>query len=81
MKHLTIRNCPENLALALEEETQKRGLSLNQTVLQLLSQALGVNCKKDNGLRQLAGTWSEAEFAQFQTTQHGFSEIDPELWA
>lgn len=42
MQHLTIRNVPPELAKALEEEKKRRGLSLNQTVIQLLSQATGV---------------------------------------
>ncbi len=82
MQHLTIRNVPPELAKALEEEKKRRGLSLNQTVVQLLSQATGVasHGKHPNGLAALAGTWSAAEFQNFEEAIAMTEEIDPELW-
>jgi hypothetical protein len=82
MQHLTIRNVPPELAKALEEEKKRRGLSLNQTVVQLLSQATGVAAqgKHHNGLAALAGTWSAAEFQRFEDAIATTEEVDPELW-
>lgn len=40
-KQLTIRDVDEQLAERLRHEAQRRGLSVNRTVLQLLRQALG----------------------------------------
>jgi len=40
--HLTVRNLPDELAAALEKEKRRRGTSLNQTVIDLLRQSLGV---------------------------------------
>ncbi len=80
MKTLTVRNVPEALAEALEREKGRRGESLNQTVLDLLSQGLGVEGRRSNGLARLAGRWSEAEFAEFQQAVAEFEQIDDELW-
>lgn len=82
MKHLTVRNIPSDVAAALEQEKKHRGLSLNQTVLDLLQQALNVGSSHapTNGLEQLAGTWSDAEFEQFETAVECFEQIDDELW-
>ncbi len=69
MKNLTIRNIPADLAEALEKEKRRRGLSLNQTALQLLSQGLGIGIRRSrkNGLARLAGTWTADEHTQFET--------------
>jgi len=60
MRHLTIRNLPSNLAAALEKEKQRRGKSLNKTVIQLLGQSLNLQpgCRRTNGLAHPASTWT-----------------------
>ena len=78
--HLTVRNLPEDLAAALERENRRRGWSLDQTVIELLRQSLGVNGARSNGVGRLAGTWSEAEHREFLAALSGFEEIDRDLW-
>jgi hypothetical protein len=82
MKHLTVRNIPDELASALEREKHLRRVSLNQIIIELLSQKLGVNTsnKRSNGLAELAGTWSEQEFEQFNENLTMTEEIEPDLW-
>lgn len=82
MKTMTIRNVPTELAQALDKERLKRGLSLNRTVLTLLRNALGVpnQAVRSNGLRQLAGTWSEVEYRQFEQAVAPFGEVDEAMW-
>jgi hypothetical protein len=82
MKALTIRNVDARLSRALEREKDRRGASLNETVLDLLRQALGVDsaATRSNGLRKLAGTWSAEELADFETHTAAFEQIDEELW-
>ena len=55
MKHLTVRNLPPEVAEALKREKRRRGESLNQTVIELLSQGLGVGEPRSNGLARVAG--------------------------
>ncbi len=80
MRTLTIRNLPEDVAAALEREKRRRGTSLNQTVIELLGQGLGVEGARSNGLAALAGSWDEEEFRRFEEAIAPFEEIDPELW-
>jgi len=80
MRNLSIRNVPEDLARRLEEARRERNRSLNQTVLDLLSQALGVGSGRSNGLAELAGTWSAEEVADFEAALAFTSEVDDELW-
>ena len=82
--HLTVRNLPDELAAALEKEKRRRGTSLNQTVIDLLQLSLGVSRAgagtRSNGIRQLAGTWTEKEHQEFLSAIKGFEEIDQEFW-
>jgi len=80
MRTLTVRNLPREVAEALEREKRRRGESLNQTVIELLTQGLGVGTARSNGLARLAGRWSEEEFEEFQRAVAPFEEIDDELW-
>ena len=82
MKTMTIRNVPTDLAQALDRERRKRGTSLNRTVLALLRNAVGVpnQAVRSNGLRQLAGAWSEAEYDQFQQAVAPLGEVDEAMW-
>jgi len=83
MKALTIRNVDPKLARALERETARRGASLNETVLDLLRRALGVDpgTRRSNGLRSLAGKWSASELVEFESRIAMFEDVDPELWS
>ena len=62
MKVLTIRGVSRPLAAALEREKTRRGQSLNQTILDMLGERLGVGDAgpRRNGLARLAGSWSLA---------------------
>ena len=83
MKTLTIRNVTPKLADALEKEKRRLGTSMNNTVLQLLSESLDLNRKPGkwtNGLERFAGRWTEEEFQEFERNTAETREIDEELW-
>ena len=81
MEQLTIRNVPPELAQALERESQRLRESLEETVIELLWQALGARAsgEKRNGLSRLAGTWTEAEHQTFEAAVAITEQIDTEL--
>lgn len=82
MQHLTVRNIPQDLAAALTAEKHRRRLSLNQTVIELLRQCLGVGSgrRRSNGLARLAGTWTADEHQRFEAAVALTEQIDDELW-
>jgi plasmid stability protein len=82
MQHLTVRNLPLDLATALKTEKHRRQTSLNQTVIDLLRQGLGIGADRrhSNGLARLAGSWSEEEHQEFETAVAAVDQIDEELW-
>ena len=82
MKTMTIRNVSTELAMALDAEKRRRGLSLNRTVLLLMQEALGLSTggNRSNGLRRLAGSWSEDEYRSFERAVAPFGENNEDLW-
>jgi hypothetical protein len=82
MRHLTVRNIPPEVAEGLEAEKHRRRASLNETVISLLARALAVDARQSNGLRELAGGWTEADAAAFDAAvaSTGASSVDEELW-
>ncbi len=82
MRHLTVRNVPADLGRALDREKRRRGSSLNQTILDLLRQSLGVGTglPKSNGLSALAGDWSESDRREFEASIAITEQIDEDLW-
>jgi hypothetical protein len=82
MKTMTIRNVSAALGRALERERRRRGTSLNRTVLDLLSQSLGVDGHgpRSNGLARLAGSWSLEEAERFDRAVAVCEGVDAELW-
>jgi hypothetical protein len=80
-RHLTVRDIPRSLAQALDRERKRRGASLNQTIKDLLARALGLGPEPlDNGLGDLAGTWSDEELRRFESDTAFLAEVDDELW-
>lgn len=81
-RHLTVRNVPARVAQALEYERRRRGTSLNQTVIDLLTRALGVEPgnRRSNGLATLGGRWTGEQFAEFEAAAAPAEQIDEELW-
>ncbi len=81
MRHLTIRNVPDELGRRLLDEKRARGSSLNQTVLELLSLAVGLHgVPRTNGLRAQAGRWTPEEHEEFERTIAETERLDEELW-
>lgn len=82
MSYLTVRKVPDELAKALQKERRRRGKSLNQTVIELLKQALGMDWGPPvaNGLEKLAGTWTREDFDRFERATAVFERIDEEQW-
>lgn len=82
MGYITVRNVSGELEKALRNETRRRGKSLNQTVIDLLKQALGIGLEtpNTNGLETLAGTWTQEEFECFERATAVFEQIDEEEW-
>ena len=89
-QQLTIRGVDASLDTHLRAEAQRRRLSLNRTVLQLLREAIGLEAPSTGGaeararstdLDHLAGTWPPAEAEALDQALKSMRHLDPELWS
>ncbi|MEW6433394.1 MAG: hypothetical protein AB1730_17965 [Myxococcota bacterium] len=78
MKQLTVRNVSKELAKRLDALAEARGQSVNSVVLELLSQAVGLD-ERETRLKRYA-TWSAEDAAEFERALAAQRTIDDELW-
>jgi hypothetical protein len=88
-KQLTVRGLDARLERTLRAEARRRGLSVNRTVLGLLSEATGLTGDARGAaeppgrwtdLDHLAGTWSAEEADAFDRQLGATRVLDTELW-
>lgn len=82
MSQITLRDLPESLEREIRREARRQGMSLNKTIIAVLSKSLGMESVegKKRDLSSLAGTWDEAAGAEFSTAVSIFQKIDKENW-
>ncbi len=81
---LTLRSISARLRAALAREAERRGQSLNKTLLALLSERLGLSGEAGaveyDDLDELAGTWTKADGARFEEALRAQRQVDARLW-
>ena len=82
LNQITVRAIPDELKREIESRAQADGESLNKSVIHLLKQAVGLDRpeRKKRDLSAFAGTWTEAEAAEFDRSVRIFDTIDEDLW-
>ena len=85
MKAITIRGVDPKMAEKLKEIASSQKKSMNQLILDILRQSIGIGKEKRytkvyDDLDELFGQWSDSEFEQIQRGIEAQREIDPELW-
>ena len=77
-RQLTVRDPSPELTRRLKAIAELRGESLNKTILRLLSDAVGVNERRERLLRY--ATWTERDYEEFEAAQSLQRVVDEELW-
>ncbi len=84
MKAITLRNLPPDLARMIRRHATERKMSINKAVISLLEGATGTVSRTQatlhHDLDELAGSWTEAEAAEFEGTLAQQRGIDRNLW-
>ncbi len=84
MKAITIRGLDPLVSEKLKQVAKKEGKSVNQLVLDLIKQNVGMQKKKFtrqyDDLDHLFGKWSRSEFEKIEGFIESERKIDPELW-
>ena len=82
MKSITIHGLEEPLATLLKSKAKSEGLSLNQTIKNLLEEALGIKVNVSGPHREsfqkFCGSWTEEDLKEFDKTQKTFETIEPD---
>ena len=85
MKAITIRGIDSSVSAKLKEVAKNEGKSVNQLVLDMIKQNIGMQkkkkyTKKHKDLDHLFGKWTDAEFEKIQGIVDNQRKIDLELW-
>ncbi len=86
MKAVTIRGVDAEVAEKLKSTAAKQGKSVNQLILDIIKEGLGLKKEKKHtreydDLDDLFGRWSDEEFQEIQEKINRERTIDPELWS
>jgi plasmid stability protein len=79
-KQVTVRNVSPALSQRLEELAQKRGQSVNATVLDILSAAVGLDVETRRVRLARYTTWTDADLHEFTDALSQQRVIDEKLW-
>jgi hypothetical protein len=85
MKTMTIRGLEPSLINKMKENAKKQNKSLNQFVIDMLKQNMGMKKEKKftavyHDLDHLFGRWSDKELKTIQGKINSERKIDQELW-
>lgn len=85
MKSVTLRGVDPDTAEKLKATAKNQGKSINQLVIDLIKERLGLKKEKKYSRRytdldDLFGRWSDEEFNQIMGKIAQERQIDPELW-
>ena len=85
MKNFTVRGVDDALDEKLREKARESGMSINQFVINVLKEHLGLKKEKRytavySDLDHLFGKWSEEEFQRIQGKIDSERAVDAELW-
>ncbi len=84
MTTLTVHALDTTLSRKLKAYALEQQKSLNQSVKELLSSALGITTPRTKDHRDdfvaLCGVWSDKEVREFEKNTACFSEVDEGMW-
>jgi hypothetical protein len=89
LRQLTVRGFESDLERRLRALARSERISLNEAALRLLRRGAGLERQPDleppeavgSALDHLAGTWSEADVAEFAAAVRPTEQIDDSFWA
>ena len=85
MKNMTVRGVQPELEEKLRQAADAADKSVNQTILDALTEYFGLGKKKrftavHHNMDHLFGRWSAAEFKRIQGRIDAGRQVDDELW-
>ena len=77
-RQLTIRNVPDAVAKRLERLSRERQESLNTTVVNLLTDSVSYDARRERLERYV--TWTTEDVAEFNGALRAQRTVDDDLW-
>ncbi|MGH9897738.1 MAG: hypothetical protein ACRD4L_02665 [Pyrinomonadaceae bacterium] len=82
---IIIQDIDETTAKWISDEAERRGVSVEALILELISKGIGVECEDAklqtyHDLDSLAGTWSDEQATEFMNAITDFEQVDEKLW-
>ena len=82
---ITIQDIDEATAAWLSREAERRGMSVETLVLQLIRAGIETGLQNSqlqahHDLDSLAGTWDDEEATRFLNATADFEQVDEKLW-
>ncbi|MFZ0243955.1 MAG: hypothetical protein WAL90_20100 [Desulfobacterales bacterium] len=85
LKSITIHGVDEPLVKLIKSKAKEEGLSINQTIKNILGTTLGVKPKNylANAKRfeEFCGIWSKTEVKEFDKNTEALSKVDSKDWS
>jgi hypothetical protein len=84
-KSITIHGIDEPLVKLIKSRATEEGLSINQTIKNIMEASLGVKPRDylDNidRFEEFCGIWSQKELSEFEKKTKMLRRVDPEDWS
>lgn len=77
-RQYTIRRVPLQVDEALRRKAKRKGKSLNQVIIDSLTESVGEEASRYHDLDELAGSWKTDK--AFDNALKAFEKIDPGDW-
>jgi len=81
MANISLRGLDDPTLSRIKTNARRRKVSVNRLIVETLREHYAANDRGFDDLDALAGIWSNAESAAFESAVAPFAEIDPALWA
>jgi hypothetical protein len=81
MANISLRGLDAPTLSRIKTNARRRKVSVNRLIVETLRERYSAGTREFDDLDALAGTWSKAESAAFESAVAPFAEIDATLWA
>ncbi len=80
MANISLRGLDDPTLSRIKTNARRRKVSVNRLIVETLREHYSAATRQFDDLDALAGSWSKAESAAFESAVAPFSEIDAALW-
>jgi plasmid stability protein len=80
MRQITIRDIDPEVEQKIRSIAKGEGKSLNQIIKEIIHKEFKKTQRPTSSLKELAGTWTQEEAAEFEQSIKACEQVDEEMW-